>query len=115
MPTIVSKLDLWTDEDGSTSKNSSNCPIGKADRACFEFEADGTLVGTVKVQATNDTANYAYKDVSGLSYAINVGGGSTGVLLDIPIGFGFTDARLVWTRTSGTGNLNANYVVKDDN
>jgi hypothetical protein len=85
----------------STSYTSNPFRVGDFDRFAIQFAISGTLAGGLKLQASIDDLNYV--DIPDSIISIN----GTDVFLISIAYFAYKYARVVYTRTSGTGAIEA--------
>lgn len=97
--------------DASASLNGGSFDLG--DLTNCSIHADftggaGNLVGTLKLQSSNDNADWI--DVSGSSQAITASASHMWNVIDACYRF----IRPVWTYTSGSGNLTCSLFIKEN-
>lgn len=90
-------------DTGTISTNYTSNPfrVGDFDRFAVQFALTGTLAGTIKLQASIDDLNYV--DIPDSIISVN---GADVFLVSIAY-FAYKYVRVVYTRTSGSGTINA--------
>ncbi len=103
--------------DMSASINSDSTYLDQVVLASIQAVWSGAPVGTIKVQLSNDVGADLngngsvsnWTDVSGSS--VSTGGSANSYIWELP-NIGARWVRLVYTRVSGTGTLNARRTIK---
>jgi len=106
---LISKL-IEDFSDLSANATSQTINVQNLDNCSIHLDFSGTPTGTIVVQARNG-AQDAWYDLALGGGAITLAGaaGSHQILLQI---LPFTDIQLVYTRTSGTGAMEARITAK---
>lgn len=85
----------------ATSLTSSAADMSNLDGYAIFAQWTGSPVGTIKLKVSVDSITYV--DLSGSETVVN---GAGDALWEVPIAF-YDKVQVVFTRTSGTGTLNA--------
>lgn len=101
---------LIADQSAASDLNSTIQDLG--DLQTFSISVDFTgadVVGVLKLQSRNDDSE-VWKDISGSTQAVAA---STSYFYNVQ-GAGYRFVRVVWDYTSGTGNILARCIVKEN-
>lgn len=90
---------------GNSSAGNISQVIGYSIQAVWS--AGSTPVGVLKLQSSNDGSNW--NDISGAT--ANVSGDTGSAMFNVTDAY-YNQVRLVYTRTSGSGTINASLVSK---
>lgn len=108
---VVHSYEMFDSVDISTNQTSSITNVEQLDQATIHISWTGTSpVGEITVEARNGSADNWYELDFGLA-AISISGASGDhqiLFREMP----FTDIRLKYASTSGTGNLTARLTMK---
>lgn len=99
---------IVTNGDMSGDITSSATPLDEAVTYCVQATFTGAPVGTLILQATNDPILLGWTDITSSSASVAAAGS---YMINDSV-FGFSQVRLQYRRTSGTGTLNAKINAK---
>lgn len=110
MSNYSDKIQILTNQDGSTNFNSEWVDVTGIDFGSLQIYTTDALTGVLKLQCTND------KSISpaDISESIVEFEGNGSQVWSFPFGFGFKFLRISWEFGSGTGTFNANIFQTDD-
>lgn len=94
--------------DLSASFNSAATNLQYVDRVSYDMNWTGSAVGTIYVQGTTNGTNWANLDIN----AVVLNNATDLAVADIQT-TGLVQVRLAYTRTSGTGTINAYVSYKE--
>lgn len=106
----VESFNMFKDADISTNATSEVVNTLRQDKASIHISWSGsTAVGTITVEARNGENDSWYEiNMGGTISVSGVSGDHQLLFNELP----FTDVRLQYTSTSGTGNINAYLTMK---
>jgi len=99
MPRVYNYAVLTAGDMSQATLTSTVVPLSECTYCSFQYVYTGSPVGTIQVQASNDNVNFTNIDRSLIN--ITAAGSSVVNLSEI----GYIYARVLYTKTSGTGSL----------
>lgn len=103
-------LDLIANQDSSSNLTTAPVPLGDSINYSFQAIFTGSdVAGSVKIQVSNFDDPDTFVDLTGATDSV---ASSAPAKINVT-GSGDRYARLVWTYTSGTGNISVRYVGKE--
>jgi hypothetical protein len=108
LPIHLFNIRIVTNGDMSNDITSLSTNIDEAVSYCIQAKFTGSPVGSIKLQASNDPVVLGYSDITETITAVTTSGNYM-INADLPA---YSFVQLVYTRTSGSGTLNATINAK---
>jgi len=102
-PVHLFNIQIVTNGDMSSNITSLSTDIDESVSYCIQATFTGSPVGSIKIQGSNDPTLLGYTDITESITAISAAG-SYMINVEFPA---YSYVQLVYTRTSGSGTMNA--------